>query len=82
MGLRLNSNGMITKDKLKDKIAAATNINDIETIADEIMAVPVPWFLLITLRKTQIKNLLISNCIWRRNSQPRLQISLSVVVRY
>lgn len=44
MGLRLNSNGMITKDKLKDKIAAATNINDIETIADEIMAVPVPWF--------------------------------------
>lgn len=44
MVLRLNRCDMITKDELKNKIATANKIRDIETIADEIMAIPVPWF--------------------------------------
>lgn len=35
---------MMTKDELKNKIAVANKTKDIEMIADEIMAIPVPWF--------------------------------------
>jgi len=34
----------MTKDELKMKIANADSINSIEKIADEIMAIPIPWF--------------------------------------
>lgn len=34
----------MTKDELKERITIANCFKDIEKIADEIMAIPVPWF--------------------------------------
>lgn len=43
---------MMTKDDLENKIKSANKIRDIETIADEIMAIPVPWFFINQFAQT------------------------------